>query len=200
VIQYFKNTLSLIAFTTILIIASSGCSTAPVYISDTYLQSQYDSSESEDISQLNQYCVVNILVIEDKRSSDSQCLGSVAGRPVYSEEIENWLHREFKKLDDEDYIVFKNENIATHKNPCIDMKVALKKAYTKSVSTSMTTNIVLKVSYFKNDYPIDEKIYRGTSTRLNFASGESEINDAFISSFEKILTQIESDLIKHCGI
>lgn len=187
------------AYCIILIISCAGCSTSPVYVSDTYLDTQHDFPESEDINQMNQYCVVNILDIEDKRSSDSQCLGKVAGRPVYAEEIERWLQREFKKLDDEDYIVFKNKDTDSVRNPCIDMKIALKKAYTKSVSTSMTTNIVLRVSYFKDDYPIDKKIYRGTSTRLNFASSESEINDAFISSFKKILSQIERDLIKHCN-
>ncbi|OGW29844.1 MAG: hypothetical protein A2X59_13095 [Nitrospirae bacterium GWC2_42_7] len=173
-----------------------GCSSDPVYISKSSLDITDDGQNGQETSEVGK-CQLFITITDER--PDKKSLGELQ-RPVYAEDMTDWLSEAFKKLRSDGYQVVFNNGLEAIGGQALTMDVKLKKAYIKSVSASKITNVVFGIRYFRNDNMLKDKVYRGIDERINWASSENEINSAFNHAFTKALLAIRSDLKELCKI
>jgi hypothetical protein len=173
-----------------------GCTTTPVYLSNMSISP--DTDQSSTVSGIHhQKCLVHISAVEDYRFN-KQNLGEAAKRPVFVDDVSEWLCSGLRSLKDKGYVVSFFNDIQPLEGRTINLIVSLKAAYIRSVSTSECTTIMLHVKYLIENNPLDEKNYRGSNTSINWFSSESEINESFAIAFSRILDAISKDLSHYC--
>lgn len=181
-----SNRLYLPLFVCVLLI---GCSTSPVDLNAgykapfKYKQHKIDNSST---------CTLGINNVLDQRSSKG--LGHVAGRVVSQKQIESWVREGYVETDNlaVDFVG------STESTGFLDISVI--KLYSRSASTSISSNIVLKVEYFDSGgEALSKKILRGQVTNMNWSSSPAEIKDLFTEALIDVVIQTSDMLSPKCG-
>jgi hypothetical protein len=180
------------------VLLSTACSTSPVLLSNEYTYIP-DSGDNKILSEnLGKVCQLNIVSIKDVRSNHKY-LGNLGLRPVYVDDIIEWIKNWIRILEKDGYYVSFNQEDKEKKEKSIDVEIELKKAYIRSIATTKSSSLVLGVRFFKGQNLLNELNYRGSDTCINWASSEEEINNSFNRSFSSILTQMRSDIESYCN-
>jgi hypothetical protein len=169
-----------------------GC-TKPVYLKTRYLENHGPSlvEELQDVDK--KASGVNIQAIDDLRG-EKEVLGIVAGRLVQGDNLTEWVAGGFKLLKYFGYHVTFERDRRISGGDSIDLHVEIKTAHVRSISTSMSATLVLRISYSAGGRPIESKVYRGVKTEVNWVSGEGEINELFCLALVPILKSVSNDL------
>jgi hypothetical protein len=169
-----------------------GC-TKPVYLKTRYLENHGPRliEELQDVDK--KVTEVNIQAIDDLRG-EREILGIVAGRLVRGENLTEWIAGGFKLLKYFGYPVTFEKDKRISSGNSIDLYVEIKTAHVRSISTSMSATLVLRINYSTGGRPIGNKVYRGVKTELNWVSGEGEINELFCLAIIPILKSVSNDL------
>jgi hypothetical protein len=176
----------------VVLTTSVGC-TKPAYLKTPYLASHGPRLVGElgDIDR--KVSKINIQAIDDRRG-EKEVLGIVSGRVVRGDNLPHWVAEGFKLLKYSGYdVTFETgKGISIQDN--IDLQVEIKAVHVRSISTSMSATLVLRIGYSAGGRPLGEKVYRGVTTELNWVSSESEINELFCLALVPILKAVSNDL------
>lgn len=123
-----------------------------------------------------------LVKIEDQR--DQKSLGVIACNRVTNDSILDWVKNGLVTI----HVMPSDPNIT--QDECVQVEVYLQKAYGRSITTSMSCNVVLQTKYFYRGVFLGEEICRGTQTVPNFASMKGEIRDAFDNALKKALEKM----------
>ncbi len=175
-----NSRLSLI-FVYLVLAALLGCSTQPVHLDDCFSTDILHY----DVAIANSF---RLLSTKDVRRN-KRSLGRVACRNVKNEHVLTWLTQGFQAIGippgDPKQI---NQNI-------IGVHVSLMMLYARSIETSMSCNVVLKVRFSRDGSELKQAVYRGNHICLNWASGEGEIDACFDQALTNALEPIQADMM-----
>ena len=179
-----------------------GCSIAPVNVADggyTPLpprQNQDSTNKPMVVRQSTAFhCSIYLDKVDDKRA-DKDDMGSVAGRPVHGGDMAVWLSSGLSSLQADGYHV----DTQPAADDAIKVHVDLLKAYMRSVYTSISSNIAVRITYMRPDGALlGQEIYRGIDTSMNWASGDGEINTDFKLATADLLKNVEPDIDRYCA-
>jgi hypothetical protein len=167
----------------------TACSTSPVNLS-----AGYDTPSKYKQKRLGRYstCTLGVNNILDQRSSKG--LGHVAGRMVTQDQIESWIRQGYVETD----------NLAVDfvddADPAGFIDISVIKLYSRSASTSISSNIVLRVKHFSSHGDaLSEKIFRGQVTNMNWSSSANEIKGLFTEALIDVVKQTSDILSSKCG-
>lgn len=173
-----------IAVTITIVGLLAGCSTAPIYLDEV---PSFSPDEIEELAP----CRLNLAQVRDVRRNKAG-LGRVAGRQVESEEVLAWLTQGLAFVD----IVPRDAVPSTEAG--VELSVDLVMAHIRSVETSMCCDIVLEVAFQYGDTSLGQQRYRGSSTRLNWASGQDEVERCFGLALKDALEALCRDAHRIC--
>jgi hypothetical protein len=177
-----------------------GCASSPVTLRETYKPAapvKHSKAGTRRIARLDTVpCVVHLAVVTDHRT-DPSLLGNVAGRSILSPgQGPQWITGLLTAgLAHNGVEVSTAVPDAASKHVLIT-EARLLKAWVASLSTSMNGSIVIGVRQADSG---EEKIYRGASTSLNWASGEGEVQALFDEAVEQLMTTLSTDLRSQCA-
>ena len=174
----------------IVIAAGLGCvPTSPLVINQTYAP---PSSGSFDKGQGGIACRIQFLSVTDQRM-DKTALGTLAGRPVRApQDTAAWLRSVLKALPTKGVDV----SFDGSDHPpgiAIQAEAQLVTAWVTGIESSMSANVVLRVRFHLADGSIDEHLYRGYETSVNWSSGDAEIQDLLNQAFDRVLEKLALD-------
>jgi len=176
----------------VVLIMGVGC-TKPVYLKTRYLEN-HGPGLVEGLQDVDKKASgVNIQAIDDLRG-EKEVLGIVAGRLVQGDNLTEWVAGGFKLLKYFGYPVAFEKGRGISGGDSIDLHVEIKTAHVRSISTSMSATLALKISYSAGGRPIESRVYRGVKTEVNLVSGEGEINELFFQAIVPILKSVSNDL------
>lgn len=156
---------------------TSGCASGPMQMQQGYV--------ADDSLAPVTACAVALGELRDQRR-DSQNLGSVAGRSVQAPDMLSWMRQGLATLAAGQY------------GPPLRLHADLMMAYAQSQATSMVTQVVLRARYTREGQAGVEKTYRGAVSKMNWASGDGEIQSGFDAALGEILQQLARDLNGYC--
>ena len=158
------------------------CCTDPVY-----LDSHFSPTLRTGISA----CKFDLISVNDIRKN-KKSLGEIGRRRVKNERVIDWLTNGLKSV-----------GIAPQEGdePCkclVDVEIDLIALHGRSISTSMSCNIVLRAKFCHNGVLLEQKIYRGCNVNVNWVSGEDEIGVSFDRALKDALVEISKDANAIC--
>ena len=135
--------------------------------------------------------------IADARRSP-EMIGMLGGKPVLAPQDRTaWLLSVVGGL--------KARGIATDfRNPAVEdpdvinARIVLQTAWINSVQVSLDQSVVFRIQAKGTDGRTIDKYYRGSSTRMNWASGDGEIKTAMNVAFSRALDAVAHDLAELC--
>lgn len=175
---------------TLISIFMTACSTSPVTLDAEHVAPMKYQEKKRGATN----CKIGVNKVLDQRTS--KISGSVAGRTITHDEIEKWLREVYIKTNNLDVDFVDDTN--SDKNKSIDISVI--KLYSRSASTSMSSNIVLKVNYFdrNNEQSSTQNIFRGQATNMNWGSSSNEIKGLFTDALIEAVIQTAESLSHNC--
>jgi hypothetical protein len=188
------------ALLSIIVVALQGCATSPVTVRSSYAPPPAPTNRNGTVSKARAAeavsCTAHVLVMKDSRS-DPTFLGVVAGRSVRSpgQGVE-WIGAMLSSGLRHKGIALSVAPEAPADRSVVVAEARLLTAWVASVTTSMNGTVVVAVRHDANDP--EEKIYRGSSTVMNWASGEGEIQGLLDRAFDQMLIKLSTDLKARC--
>ena len=172
------------------------CSTAPVNLASTYTPPPAPVGATKTAARSAELkCSVYLESVLDQRSDKNQ-MGNIAGNPVHAADMKSWVSSGIASLTLQGYHV--DQQQATP-DDTLFMDVELLKAYMISITTSKSTNMVVRVTYKKPDGSVlATQIYRGVDTSIDWSGGEGETNESFRRATTQLVDQVGSDLYGYC--
>lgn len=137
-------------------------------------------------------CKLRLGQVQDLRS-DKMSLGEIGGRPITATDTLAWTRSGLTTLDTDAKI----ELVGSGEQLSLDADIV--KAYVYSITSNKTAHIVLRVRYTNADAPVAEKVYRGADNTGNWASGEGEARNALNRALASAISQIRTDVLRHCA-
>lgn len=178
------------------------CATSPVTVRQSYVAPASTRSTSTTRSASKKAvadaasCPVHVLELKDNRS-DPTFLGTVAGRPVRSPgEGATWIGDMLSTGLQQNGVALSIAPDSPPEQHIVITEARLITAWVASLSTSMNGTVVIALRH--GDGSAEEKIYRGSSTVLNWASGEGEIQGLLDAAFSQMLAKLGTDLRARC--
>jgi hypothetical protein len=163
---------------------AAGCTTTPVYLDHQVTLDVKDTLAANP-------CRLNLIGIRDARRTTE--LGQVAGRAVRSEDILEWLTQGLEQID----IRPGGDNDPS--KPTFDVEIVLLTVHARSVSTSMCCDVVLEAVFLREQETVASKRYRGSCTRINWASGTDEIQRCFDLALQDALIKLHEHGLSVCN-
>ncbi len=170
----------------ILVVCSlfGGCTTSPVYLDQQFTLDVKDPIAANP-------CRLNLVGIRDVRRTTE--LGRVAGRKVENKEVLEWLARGLEQIG------ISQTGDGNPSRPILDVEIALLTAHARSVSTSMCCDVVLEATFLQKQETVASKRYRGSCTRINWASGTDEIRRCFDLALQDALFKLREHALSICN-
>ena len=138
-------------------------------------------------------CRVYLGDILDTRE-DPGAMGEIGGRQVQATDPVSWIRSGVFSLERDPGIVFTDSASGAD----LGLRVELVKAYTMSITSEKSTNVVLRVQYRSSGDQPTVRVYRGADTSMNWAGGEDETQSAFNAALAQLLDVLHSDLVTRC--
>jgi hypothetical protein len=179
--------------------ALHGCATAPVTVRQSYAPpstTTRNGAVSKPKAAATVTCAAHVLSLKDSRT-DPTFLGVVAGRSVRSPgEGAEWIGNMLSSGLQHKGVGMSIAPQSPAEQHVVVAEARLLTAWVASVTTSMNGTVVVAVRH--NETDAEEKIYRGSSTVMNWASGEGEIQGLLDRAFEQMLVKLSADLQARC--
>lgn len=140
-------------------------------------------------------CTIRLAEVRDVRS-DPSAMGSVGTRVVRAADAAAWVRSGLQSLNRDSRIRAVDDSGADGLS--LTLSVDLVQAYTMTITTEKSTNVVLRVRYDRRGSPIGEQTYRGTDTSLNWTNGDAEIQSSFNAALAQLLLAVDRDILARC--
>lgn len=167
-------------------LALASCGTTPIKISDPYSYGKKKNSKRNKLAQGaadSAQCVVKVTAITDARSED-QKTSMVGGRQVEQSNLPDWILSALAFHSTDDVFYHDSTRYAD-----ISIELEIIKLYSRSISTSMASNIVLKVNLPNGSFYI-----RGYATGVNWASGAGEVESLYRGALSDAIERLNEKL------
>ena len=142
-------------------------------------------------------CGVHVMEIVDARRSP-EMIGMLGGKPVLApQDRPAWLLSVITGLKGRGFALDFSDPAV--ENPrFINAHIALQTAWINNVQTSLDQSVVFKVQAKGPDGRTIDAFFRGSSSRMNWASGDGEIRSAMNVAFSRALDAMAHDLAGLC--
>jgi hypothetical protein len=142
-------------------------------------------------------CRVHIVEIADARRSP-EMIGMLGGKPVLAPQDRTaWLLSVVSGLKARGIdLDFNNPSVETP--GIINANISLQTAWVNAVQVSFDNSVVFKVQAKGTDTRTVDQYYRGSSSRMNWASGDGETKSGINIAFSRALDAIARDLARLC--
>jgi hypothetical protein len=148
------------------------------------------TSETRSPSRDRVIPTVLIAPLEDHRPHGNS-LGNVAGRPFQANEPAKWVEQELCALSSAQFVCSLATNNAVSS---LTLRPRLLKAYVNSVDIAKTAVVVVEIDFVEGEGGAQTRVYRGQLTRANWASTESEVENALRTALRRCLAQVRTDI------
>jgi hypothetical protein len=176
--------------------AAASAERPPVVLPSQYVAPTDDGLMSEDWPRKapTPACRLRVTEVTDPRA-DPESMGEIEGRPIHAVDAKAWLRSglEFEPKGSRVKIVGDADEAD------LELKATLLKAYVLTQPETKAVNIVVRVSYSRHGAPLDEKVYRGGVTEMNWSGGEGEARQALNGALAKLLDQVNADILSQCA-
>jgi hypothetical protein len=136
-------------------------------------------------------CVVRLGQVSDS-VDDPHVLGSIGGRPIHAADLDAWIRSGFDALKSDPRL-----DVGDAANALVvDLEVL--KAYTLSLTTEKSTNLVFRARFSGRGGDSAEQVYRGVDTAVNWNSGQGETQTSFDRALAQVLDQLDHDIVARC--
>ena len=143
-------------------------------------------------------CAVHIVEIADARRSP-EIIGMVGGKPVLAPpDTMAWLLSVIGGLKGRG-ITTDFDNPTVESPGIVNARVTLQTAWINAVQISFDQSVVFKVQAKGVDGRSIDRFYRGSASRMNWASGNGEIKGGINVAFSRALDAIAHDLAGLCN-
>ncbi|HEX5182168.1 MAG TPA: hypothetical protein VFW19_03340 [Allosphingosinicella sp.] len=143
-------------------------------------------------------CPVHVMEIADARRSP-EMIGMLGGKPVLApKDRAAWLLSVIGALKGRG-VAADFSNPAVETPGIINARIILQTAWINSVQVSLDESVVFKVEAKGIDGRTIDRFYRGSSSHMNWASGDGEIKNAINIAFSRALDAMAHDLAGLCG-
>ena len=140
-------------------------------------------------------CLVRIAEIRDQRT-DPHSLGETGSQPVRTENSADWIGSALRSLDGASGLTFVDRPQADGAE--LVMTIDLLRAYAMNVNTNRIVSVVIRVRFSRRGAPLDERIYRGGETAVNWSAGARETGDALNRALGDLLEPVRKDILSRC--
>jgi hypothetical protein len=140
-------------------------------------------------------CTVRLAAVRDQRT-DPRSLGDTGLQPVLTDNSAEWIGSGIRSLDSPS-LKFIDQPEPGGAELVID--IDLLKAYAMNVNTNRIVSVVIRVKYSRHGTPIDEQVYRGSETGVNWSAGADETRDALNSALGKLREPVRQDILSRCA-
>lgn len=169
------------------------------YPSASSAEAEHRSGPDRKVAHDTTACEMRVLKLVDART-DPNVLGSVAGRSVRSPgEGTNWISEMLRTGLAQQGVGYSLSPAGASVNPAVEAEVKLVTAWVSSLSISKSSSFVLAVTFGPGSEHSEEKIYRGSYTAVNWASGEGEIQLMVDGAFQDLLRKLSADIKLRCA-
>ncbi len=163
------------------------CSTAPVVVPAKYTARPNQARAAG--RQPAAPCPLVLSSLTDARADRSN-LGFIAGREVRGDNFGDWVRSGVEAR-------LKAQKAAAVTPVTLDAELV--KAYMNAVAATMSATIVMRVRMQRDGAVLDEKVYRGGSTSVNWGSGTGETMSELGLALGSLLDQVRADANAHCA-
>ena len=165
----------------------------PLVVEITPVSTRKVSTKAAEVSG----CAVVVLETRDRRRVPDT-LGVVAGRAVKSpDDVGAWLRSIFEGLRTRGVEVSFGDGAAPV--GAIALDISLQSAWLSDIKTSKAANVVVHARAERAGEKLLDRDYRGTITRVNWASTDSELRSLVDDAFGQILDQMAAELRGICA-
>jgi hypothetical protein len=169
------------------------CSTAPIGLSSqfdppsraSYVSGKPPASQAE-------LCRIQIAHFTDMRP-DSQTMGAMGVRTVRAD-TGAWVRSGIESLARDSRIRF----VSAPSEADLSIDVELLKAYVMTITVDKSSNVAVRIRYFRKGTPQGDALYRGTDTDVNWANGDDETQEALNRALANMLEDVDRDLLARC--
>lgn len=184
---------------TVAVVATTlaGCAARePVLMSAQYQPTTTSGQPATPHRRAAAVCAVRIVQVRDQRT-DPGSLGETGTQPVRTENSGEWIRSGLRSLDGASGLKFIDQPQADGAE--LVMTIDLLKAYAMNVNTNRIVSVVIRVHYSRRGAPIDERIYRGAETGVNWSAGAEETRDALNRALGQLLDPVRQDILSRCA-
>jgi hypothetical protein len=139
-------------------------------------------------------CVVRLGKVSDS-VDDPHVLGSIGGRPIHAADLDAWIRSGFGALRGDARLEVVD---AADSGNAVVVDLEVLKAYTLSLTTEKSTNLVFRARFSGAGGNDAEQVYRGVDTAVNWNSGEGETQTSFDRALGQVLDQLDRDIVARC--
>ncbi len=164
----------------VLCIILSGCN-EPIYL------------KNPKCDRVTTTCSFQLASINDVRRN-KKSVGKITDHKIVHDELQAWLTNGFSSIG------ILSDTVTDETLPIINLDVDVECVHIRSVTTSMTSNVVLKIRYNYQSDILDEKTYRGTHVAVNWMSGKGDIQKCFDLALKDSLKKIAAEANTICHI
>jgi hypothetical protein len=174
--------------------AASYAASRPVILDATYVE---PTPVVSGLAKGASPCRVHIVQLVDGRRSP-EMIGMLGGKPVLAPPDRTaWLLSVIGGLNARGVAVDFN-NPSAESPGIINANITLQTAWVSAVQVSLDNSVVFKVQAKGIDARTVDQYYRGSSSRMNWASGDGEIKSGINIAFSRALDAIARDLAGLC--
>jgi hypothetical protein len=139
-------------------------------------------------------CPVRLGTVTDS-VPDPHVLGNIGGRPIHAADLDAWIRSGFRALGHDARLTLVD---GAAEDAAVTVSLEVLKAYTLSLTTEKSTNLVLRARFTSHGAADTEQIYRGVDTAVNWNSGQGETQTSFDRALAQVLEQLDRDMVARC--
>lgn len=140
-------------------------------------------------------CRVNLATIHDVRG-DKQSMGTLGNRPVRISDSTVWLRSGFETMRRDSRILLVEPGDA---DLHLALSIELLQAHIASVNMAKTANVAVRVKFAPGAGDASEKLFRGETADVNWASGDGEALDVMNAALSEVVFATHAEVIAQCG-
>lgn len=140
-------------------------------------------------------CVVKIVGVVDERS-DQQSFGYLGRGLVQAGDVKGWVSHALGDLNSFGFTTTPDATAV----PALELEVRLKQAYVRNVRSSMEAAVRGSVRFRRVGIPDEERNYRGSYVKVNWANGSGEVMETLNHALAKMMQEIARDLPQFCVV
>ena len=180
---------------------AAACATEPVHLTGGFSNPEtHPANAPRPAASKTAVAPCDLIVdgIYDTRS-DPKILGSVAGRPVRApEDVNAWLHNVVAGFGTRGIAVHFDTNPGGSATPLI-ASLTLRTAWVSELHTSKAANTVWQLRLRRGETLLEETLFRGADTVINWGSGEGELQRMIDRAFGRALDQMANRVRSACA-
>jgi len=140
-------------------------------------------------------CPVRLAAVRNSLA-DPHVLGSIGARPIHAADLDGWVRSGFYAVRGDARLTIVDADPPGTMPVAVSIDVL--KAYTLSLTTEKSTNLVVKARFSGRGGAEAEVTYRGVDTAVNWDSGQGETQSSFDRALAHVLDQLDQDIVMRC--